>query len=203
MKPLGDRKSTRLNSSHVEISYAVFCLIRRPPRSPPFPYTTLFRSTGTFTGELDLGGGQLVTATGSKPNGFIAVLSSQNGELLAHREIGDVQELAVLAREHGDEAVGRSEEHTSELQSRRDLVCRLLLDPPTTALSTLSLHDALPIYGHVHRRARPRWRATGDRHRFEAQRLHRRALEPERRAPGAPRDRRRPGARRSGSRARR
>ena len=46
-----DRKSTRLNSSHTVISYAVFCLkkiflmIRRPPRSTLFPYTTLFRST--------------------------------------------------------------------------------------------------------------------------------------------------------------
>ena len=45
-----DRKSTRLNSSHQAISYAVFCLkkiflmIRRPPRSTLFPYTTLFRS---------------------------------------------------------------------------------------------------------------------------------------------------------------
>src|SRR5687768_4832155 len=39
-----DRKSTRLNSSHGYISYAVFCLIRRPPRSTLFPYTTLFRS---------------------------------------------------------------------------------------------------------------------------------------------------------------
>src|SRR5207249_2929089 len=39
-----DRKSTRLNSSHVSISYAVFCLILRPPRSTLFPYTTLFRS---------------------------------------------------------------------------------------------------------------------------------------------------------------
>src|SRR5256885_1732476 len=53
-----DRKSTRLNSSHLVISYAVFCLkkntyytcfifflmIRRPPRSTLFPYTTLFRS---------------------------------------------------------------------------------------------------------------------------------------------------------------
>src|SRR5437868_2499602 len=41
---LQDRKSTRLNSSHVSISYAVFCLTRRPPRSTLFPYTTLFRS---------------------------------------------------------------------------------------------------------------------------------------------------------------
>src|SRR5690606_30548937 len=39
-----DRKSTRLNSSHVKISYAVFCLIRLTPRSTLFPYTTLFRS---------------------------------------------------------------------------------------------------------------------------------------------------------------
>src|SRR5438132_552328 len=39
-----DRKSTRLNSSHTVISYAVFCLGRRHPRSTLFPYTTLFRS---------------------------------------------------------------------------------------------------------------------------------------------------------------
>src|SRR5262245_2673365 len=39
----------------------------------------------------------------------------------------------------------RSEEHTSELQSLRHLVCRLLLDPAPPAISTLSLHDALPI----------------------------------------------------------
>src|ERR1035438_1727264 len=43
-----DRKSTRLNSSHLGISYAVFCLIRRPPRSTLFPYTTLFRSSPAF-----------------------------------------------------------------------------------------------------------------------------------------------------------
>src|SRR5687768_2737651 len=40
----------------------------------------------------------------------------------------------------------RSEEHTSELQSRLHLVCRLLLHAATTELYTLSLHDALPIY---------------------------------------------------------
>src|SRR5437016_522209 len=39
----------------------------------------------------------------------------------------------------------RSEEHTSELQSLTNLVCRLLLDTATTAIYTLSLHDALPI----------------------------------------------------------
>src|ERR1039458_4908891 len=43
----------------------------------------------------------------------------------------------------------RSEEHTSELQSLRHLVCRLLLDTPNTEIYTLSLHDALPILGAV------------------------------------------------------
>src|SRR5437899_2748676 len=40
-----DRKSTRLNSSHLGISYAVFCLRLPPPHSTLFPYTTLFRSS--------------------------------------------------------------------------------------------------------------------------------------------------------------
>src|SRR3954468_9463866 len=121
--------------------------MRRPPRSPLFPYTTLFRS--------DLG---------------------------EARERLD-GERAIAARGRDDL---RSEEHTSELQSRRDLVCRLLLekkrlalssdalactlrnwaptrcrvftksslatcqaiffnDTATTEIYTLSLHDALPI----------------------------------------------------------
>src|SRR3712207_5368400 len=66
-RSVADRKSTRLNSSHANISYAVFCLkkkkhqidsvfflmIRRPPRSTLFPYTTLFRS-GDFDATFDL-----------------------------------------------------------------------------------------------------------------------------------------------------
>src|SRR5207253_2120794 len=48
-KQILDRKSTRLNSSHVAISYAVFCSHRPPPASPLFPYTTLFRSRGSAT----------------------------------------------------------------------------------------------------------------------------------------------------------
>src|SRR5690606_12573926 len=50
-----DRKSTRLNSSHVKISYAVFCLTRPQPGSTLLPYTTLFRSHPEGTDEADLG----------------------------------------------------------------------------------------------------------------------------------------------------
>src|SRR5437867_3121436 len=56
-----DRKSTRLNSSHRTISYAVFC--PRPPPSTLFPYTTLFRSEGlTYRIRQRLGGGGIVRA---------------------------------------------------------------------------------------------------------------------------------------------
>src|SRR2546428_8514088 len=74
-------------------------MIRRPPRSTLFPYTTLFRSLG-----LDLRGG-------------VHFLLQVAGEAL--QALGD-------RRLHVD--LQRSEEHTSELQSRSDLVCRLLLE---------------------------------------------------------------------------
>src|ERR1039457_7102238 len=166
-----DRKSTRLNSSHLVISYAVFCLkkqnkqrtrnmrpssvglglpaparggahsptrglarpaqdsslgegcgvcglffflmIRRPPRSTLFPYTTLFRSVCDFR------------------NG--RQFPESQGEIVA-------------------EITYRSEEHTSELQSPCNLVCRLLLDkkketsetqPPTQTPSPALSHPVL------------------------------------------------------------
>src|SRR2546429_5927878 len=80
-------------------------MIRRPPRSTLFPYTTLFRSSAVGTG------------------------------LAARR--GPVSRIESAAAAHSDEAQGghlsrslraRSEEHTSELQSRLHLVCRLLLE---------------------------------------------------------------------------
>src|SRR5450830_1672510 len=129
-----DRKSTRLNYSHVSISYAVFCwkknvatpyspfgirvtgkqalnksslfltlrfevqdffflMLRRPPRSTLFPYTTLFRSPGRKPAICH------VLGFGRKRPG-----PGRNRRWI------------------------RSEEHTSELQSRFDLVCRLLLE---------------------------------------------------------------------------
>src|SRR5690349_2999408 len=146
-----------------------FLLIRRPPRSTLFPYTTLFRSASRLRGLASEG----VYLGGSswKYEGWLGQVYSRSN---------------YLSR-------GRSEEHTSELQSRRDLVCRLLLekkkktktqrrddlerlvrelavlvaspsdalarhtrrssllsvffstDPAPPAIYTLSLHDALPI----------------------------------------------------------
>src|SRR5438874_9956950 len=79
-------------------------MIRRPPRSTLFPYTTLFRSE-----------------IAEQPEALAKTLSEERakidrlGQSLGQRDI----HLIVLVR---------SEEHTSELQSRRDLVCRLLLE---------------------------------------------------------------------------
>src|SRR5438874_10752907 len=93
-------------------------MIRRPPRSTLFPYTTLFRSVAVVEAE--------------RPG------DHARREVVVHREWlavdgGGVQR-RVRARGERDLAqvlapgAERSEEHTSELQSRRDLVCRLLLE---------------------------------------------------------------------------
>src|SRR2546421_9262553 len=86
-------------------------MIRRPPRSTLFPYTTLFRSLNAqivVTGR-DAGDHHGVILLPFTP-GTIAVVTGVEGK----------QNDAVV--------VPRSEEHTSELQSRSDLVCRLLLE---------------------------------------------------------------------------
>src|SRR2546430_5075535 len=80
-------------------------MIRRPPRSTLFPYTTLFRSR----------------------------LRGQVVQVLPHRQRGDrhhrrQQEVVALVERPLADADDRSEEHTSELQSQSNLVCRLLLE---------------------------------------------------------------------------
>src|SRR3712207_7724262 len=80
-------------------------MIRRPPRSTLFPYTTLFRSTTP---------------------GFLA---DRGGRLHGGARRRGVRGLEPLrALDGGDHHARRSEEHTSELQSRQYLVCRLLLE---------------------------------------------------------------------------
>src|SRR5690606_39461954 len=95
-------------------------LPQRPPRSPLFPYTTLFRSTPPRF--------QLVNPFGG--TGF-AALAAQGGASLqmATCEGALITAMAqdTSMSDYG-EGTRRSEEHTSELQSRENLVCRLLLE---------------------------------------------------------------------------
>src|SRR3712207_6890575 len=99
-------------------------MIRRPPRSTLFPYTTLFRSdAGPLQGRLQLG---LADQTGLRQLG--------HRRWLVHRH----RDRARRARGVGVLAL-RSEEHTSELQSRQYLVCRLLLEKKKNTASPYTL----------------------------------------------------------------
>src|SRR5436190_1827081 len=159
-----DRKSTRLNSSHTVISYAVFCLIPRPPRPTLFPYTTLFRSRPSVEDARTVGHAARVHLGDPGAQRADDLLGVVRGGRLAGADRPD----RLVRDDHLLHLVGlepvRSEEHTSELQSHSDLVCRLLLDTPPTQTYTLSLHDALPIstlrrgcaYGRPRRPSAPR-----------------------------------------------
>src|SRR5436190_22079375 len=89
----------------VRLVFFFFLLIRRPPRSTLFPYTTLFRS------------GRTGASTYAGPPSFFLV------------------NVIACSRWAGDH---RSEEHTSELQSHSDLVCRLLLEKKKKKQNTSS-----------------------------------------------------------------
>src|SRR3712207_7482625 len=97
-----------------------FLMIRRPPRSTLFPYTTLFRSAAA---EDELGAGDPVVV--DRP-GAAAPVGARR------RAVGVLDEHGVAVVEAevagGARHAPRSEEHTSELQSRQYLVCRLLLE---------------------------------------------------------------------------
>src|SRR3712207_7569351 len=98
-------------------------MIRRPPRSTLFPYTTLFRSKGDVH---DIG------------KNLVDIILTNNGYKVVNLGIKQpVENILAACEEHKADAVGmsgllvkstRSEEHTSELQSRQYLVCRLLLE---------------------------------------------------------------------------
>src|SRR5690349_23579743 len=92
-------------------------MIRRPPRSTLFPYTTLFRSRLRVV--------VVATAT-TKPRHQFGVADAQ---------VDRVRE--------------RSEEHTSELQSRRDLVCRLLLEKKKKKIDHRA-HSTHVTHRHIH-----------------------------------------------------
>src|SRR5256885_624536 len=128
-------------------------MIRRPPRSTLFPYTTLFRSLQPRLVRTRVA----LAERGDQEAGRGHQLERDE----QHQEVarGRHRHAAEECRE--DQEVVRSEEHTSELQSPCNLVCRLLLekkktrtlafcffffnDTPPTEIYTLPLHDALPI----------------------------------------------------------
>src|SRR3712207_6875034 len=90
-----------------------FLMIRRPPRSTLFPYTTLFRSIGTILFWLGIGIRQWF------------VFSKWTKK---YKQYKDLQKKIDEKLDYDDDKDERSEEHTSELQSRQYLVCRLLLE---------------------------------------------------------------------------
>src|SRR5690606_41688886 len=101
---------------------SIFCLaIRRPPRSTLFPYTTLFRSwrVTTFGGRRGVHDVSLMMVDGRTSDGFCEMPLEAAGSRHASERRGS---------RGGGIGRARSEEHTSELQSRENLVCRLLLE---------------------------------------------------------------------------
>src|SRR3712207_7911686 len=100
-------------------------MIRRPPRSTLFPYTTLFRSHRRVEGAARPGGGRRAAGDAAA-----RATRSDGGVRQAGRgEPGVSRGGPGRARERlRADPAARSEEHTSELQSRQYLVCRLLLE---------------------------------------------------------------------------
>src|SRR3712207_8783759 len=102
-------------------------MIRRPPRSTLFPYTTLFRS--------ELLEDQLLAA-GERRHRARVGLVHRDRRAVVVEDAGEAQ-----GRHRGAEAPARSEEHTSELQSRQYLVCRLLLEKKNKRNQRMTLYD--------------------------------------------------------------
>src|SRR3712207_7707796 len=111
----------------IRVGNFFFLMIRRPPRSTLFPYTTLFRSQ-----TLEEGWGRAWATVASS-----AIFALTH---LGNPASGPVPVVGIFFR---------SEEHTSELQSRQYLVCRLLLEKKTTdprAAASVALHA--PVLRH-------------------------------------------------------
>src|SRR2546430_7271060 len=103
-----------------------FLMIRRPPRSTLFPYTTLFRSVHGDAGPVE---------------NFLRFLPVD-----FFRAKIDKHEVIISA------AGNRSEEHTSELQSQSNLVCRLLLEKKK---KTINIYEMRQIVTKLHPRSQP------------------------------------------------
>src|SRR2546425_6450438 len=101
-------------------------MIRRPPRSTLFPYTTLFRSVAA----------SVAVSAGATESGPVALPSTVAGiepVMMLRRKLADAEPPVPDSTAAAHQAEYRSEEHTSELQSLAYLVCRLLLEKKKTA----------------------------------------------------------------------
>src|SRR3712207_8860839 len=101
-------------------------MIRRPPRSTLFPYTTLFRSPPAAAERAEE-----------------TLVRSSTGRSSAPMQLINTMVLAI-----SEQTGARSEEHTSELQSRQYLVCRLLLEKKTTKTQNLLRYDTVARIGY-------------------------------------------------------
>src|SRR5256886_11681695 len=97
-------------------------MIRRPPRSTLFPYTTLFRSRAVLGGEVE----RYAVLVHRYRDRYARYAARMLGSLDAGEDA--VQDALVRAFDRLADCRERSEEHTSELQSQSNLVCRLLLE---------------------------------------------------------------------------
>src|SRR5690606_41576341 len=105
-------------------SASIFLTPSRPPTSPPFPYTTLFRSylsgpitdpyTASNAGQLTV----LASTDDTSPSAPVLTIADWSAASITLSWSGATDNVGLY----------RSEEHTSELQSRENLVCRLLLE---------------------------------------------------------------------------
>src|SRR2546430_17426915 len=102
-------------------------MIRRPPRSTLFPYTTLFRSQDLlrrFFGNRGGGGGSQPQQPQKREQTGTGFIVDKNGYIITNNHVVDGGD-KIRVKIHGDSGDYRSEEHTSELQSQSNLVCRL------------------------------------------------------------------------------
>src|SRR5688500_5012758 len=154
---IGDRKSTRLNSSHLVTSYAV---VRRPtPSCTPVPYTTLFRSGRPRRAPGGPGGGRRRRDGRARAGGRSGVGRRRRRDRRGPGGRAAVDRRPAGAPRRADPPPDRrSEEHTSELQSPCNLVCRRA--PSYSVVHTRALHDALPIWPSAPRARRPGWWST-------------------------------------------
>src|SRR3712207_8730141 len=102
-------------------------MIRRPPRSTLFPYTTLFRSQQV----VGAGPGKSGFGREGAAQAFLQRLQQRLADRRIVRRLNAIGDMTPPEFSHGRQEL-RSEEHTSELQSRQYLVCRLLLEKKKT-----------------------------------------------------------------------